>query len=151
MATVDPKGLEGRDAKGRFAAGNKWAGMKGIFQTPEELRDAINEYFMEVVKPVNRQIKPTLNGLCFHLGFTTIQSLHDYENRKGPEYAYLVKRARLFILSCYEEKLYSKDWGGAAFALKNIGRGDWTDEVVQHQKVESVVANFGVDKKENAG
>lgn len=134
MATVDPKGMEGRSPNGRFTKGNKWSTMKGIFQTPAEMEAAITEYFTEVLKPFgrNREFRPTINGLCFHLGFSTRQTLHDYE-KKDDDYGHLVKRAKLYILSCYEEKLYSKDWGGAAFALKNIGKGEWTDEVIQQQ------------------
>ncbi len=146
MAYKDPEGGEGRLPNGRYAAGNKWGAMKGVFQTPEELRDAIQEYFVEIVKPINRQLRPTVNGLCYHLGFASRQSFHDYEKREG--YDYYCKRATLFILSCYEEKLHTRDWGGAAFALKNIEKGYWTDEVIQHQRVEEVKANFGVEKKD---
>ena len=144
-----PEGLTGREANGRFMKGNKWATLKGIFESEEQLLDAVTEYFTSVAR-VGIHLKPTVTGLCFHCGFSTIQSFYDYE--KAPEFSYTIKRARLFIQSCYEEKLYSRDWGGAAFALKNVGRaGDWTDEVVQHQKIETVKANFGVEKTDDAG
>jgi hypothetical protein len=78
--------------------------------------------------------------MCFHIGIS-LKVLYDYE-KKEP-YRYTVVQARTFIQSCYETNLYGFAWGGAAFALKNIGKGDWNDEVVQHQKVENVVANFG--------
>jgi hypothetical protein len=134
-----PEGLEGRDHLGRFAAGHKWAKLKGIFQSPEQMEEAISEYF-ESSKQKNGIYKPTLTGMCFHIGIS-LKVLYDYE-KKEP-YRYTVVQARTFIQSCYETNLYGFAWGGAAFALKNIGKGDWNDEVVQHQKVENVVANFG--------
>ena|SRR3990167_3626672 len=142
MEDKDPVGLEGRDHLGRFVAGNKWCKLKGIFQTTAELQSAIEEYF-EMSKQKNGVYKPTINGLCFHCGFDSRQSFYDYENR--PEFAYYVKRARLFIHSCYEANLYGFAWGGASFALKNLDK--WTDEVVQHQKIESVKADFGTGEK----
>ena len=125
-----PEGLEGRDHLGRFAAGNKWAKLKGIFQSVEELQEAIAEYF-ETTKLKNGAYKPTLTGLVFHCGFSSLQSFYDYE--KDDRYSYTIKRARLFTQSCYETNLYGFAWGGAAFALKNIGKGDWNDEVIQQQ------------------
>ena len=121
---------EGRDEKGRFAAGNKWASLKGKFQSEEQLQDAIAEYF-ESSKQKNGVYKPTLTGLVFHCGFASLQSFYDYE--KDDRYSYTIKRARLFIQSSYEQNLYGFQWGGSAFALKNIGKGDWTDEVIQQQ------------------
>ena len=135
-----PEGMEGRDALGRFAAGNKWAYLRGKFDSEEALQDAISEYF-EQSKQKNGIYKPTLTGMVFHCGFASLQSFYDLA--KDPRFSYTVTRARVFIQSCYETNLYGFAWGGAAFALKNIGKGDWNDEVVQHQKVENVVANFG--------
>lgn len=121
---------EGRDDLGRFTAGNKWAALKGVFQAPEQMQEAIGEYF-ERSKQKNGIYKPTLTGLCFHCGFASLQSFYDYEAREP--YSYTVKRARLFVQSCYEQNLYGFAWGGSAFALKNVGKGDWTEESIQHQ------------------
>lgn len=119
---------EGRDEKGRFVAGHKWAKLKGIFQSPEQMQEAIQEYF-ETTKQKNGVYKPTLTGMCFHIGIT-LKTMYDYEKREP--YCYTVTMARTFIQSCYETNLYGFAWGGAAFALKNIGKGDWNDEVIQN-------------------
>ena len=121
---------EGRDEKGRFAMGNKFAELKGKFQSDEQLREAIADYF-ESSKQKNGVYKPTLTGLVFHLGFQSLQSFYDYE--KDDRYSYTIKRSRLFVQSCYEANLYGFAWGGASFALKNIGKGEWQDEVIQQQ------------------
>jgi hypothetical protein len=141
MSKEDNEELEsGRDRLGRFTAGNKWASLRGFFQSPEQMQEAISEYF-EMSKQKNGVYKPTLTGMVYHIGLANLKSLYDYEAKEP--YSYTVKRARSFIQSCYESNLYGFAWGGAAFALKNIGKGDWTDEVTQHQIVTDVKANFG--------
>lgn len=130
----------GRDRMGRFTAGNRWASLRGFFQSPEQMQEAIAEYF-EMSKQKNGVYKPTLTGMVFHIGLANLKSLYDYEAKEP--YSYTVKRARSFIQSCYESNLYGFAWGGAAFALKNIGKGDWTDEVTQNQIVTNVTADFG--------
>lgn len=128
---------EGRDEKGRFAAGNKIAESNREYGTPEELR-AVAEEYIETTRQKNGAYKPTLTGLVYHLGFESLQSFYDYEKREP--FSYTVRRLRLFIQSCYEQQLYTFAWAGASFALRNIGKGDWQDEVVQqqHQTVTSV-------------
>lgn len=93
------------------------AGRPPFFDSPEELQKAIQEYI------TTTGIKSTITGLAYHLGFESRQSFYDYEERE--EYSYIIKRARLFIESCYEEKLSGNNCTGPLFALKNMG---WKDK-----------------------
>lgn len=111
------------------------AGRPPIFETPDDLENAINEYFQSGVKirkvvvgkPPNQQVVeipvPTITGLCYHIGFESRQSFYDYELKD--EFSYTVKRARLFIEVEYEEQLTTGNTVGAIFALKNFG---WKDQ-----------------------
>ena len=99
-----------------------------------ELQEKIKEYFekgvkvrkVQIGKPPNIQIveiqAPTITGLCIYLGFESRQSFYDYEEKD--EFAYTIKRARLFIENEYEEMLSTSNTTGAIFALKNFG---WVD------------------------
>lgn len=88
------------------------------YKTKEELEGKIEEYFAK-----NKE-HPTLTGLAYHLGFESRQSIYDYEERG--EFSYTIKRARLFIESHYELRLYHSSPTGAIFALKNFG---WKDSI----------------------
>jgi hypothetical protein len=126
----------GKDAVGRFVAGNKFSeglvnsGRPPMYETAEQLMRRAEEY-IETTKQKNGVYKPTITGLTFHLGFESLQSFYDYEKRA--EFSYTINRLRLFVKSCYEQQLYTFAWAGAFAALKNIGRGEWTDEVIQQQ------------------
>lgn len=126
-----------RDLMGRFAAGNKFAegldnsGRPPMYKTEKQFRERAEEYIEKTKQKSTGAYKPTLTGLVYHLGFESLQSFYDYE--KIPEFSYTVKRLRTFVQSCYEQQLYSFAWAGAAFALKNLGKDDWKDEVVQQQ------------------
>jgi hypothetical protein len=116
------------------------AGRPPIFETVEQLDEAIHEYFTDGVKKrkvvigkaPNQTIEeievPTITGLCYYIGFDSRQSFYDYENR--PEFSYTIKRARLFIEREYEEQLSVGNTTGAIFALKNMG---WKDKTEQEQ------------------
>jgi hypothetical protein len=111
------------------------AGRPPIFETVDDLDNAIHKYFNEGVKirkvvvgkAPNQQVieieVPTITGLCYYIGFESRQSFYDYELR--PEFSYTVKRARLFIEQEYEEQLITGNTVGAIFALKNMG---WKDK-----------------------
>jgi hypothetical protein len=113
------------------------AGRPPIFETVEQLDEAIHEYFTDGVKKrkvvigkaPNQTIEeievPTITGLCYYIGFDSRQSFYDYENR--PEFSYTIKRARLFIEREYEEQLSVGNTTGAIFALKNMGWKDKTE------------------------
>lgn len=111
-------------------------GVDGFFNTKEELEQAIDQYFQDGVKirkvEVGREGSkivveiptPTITGLCFYLGFASRQSFYDLEKKE--DFAYTIKRARLFIEQEYEEQLSYGNVTGAIFALKNMG---WTDKL----------------------
>lgn len=121
----------------RFAIGNN-GGRPMYYETPEEMYPKIMEYFEWVENENNG--KATLTGLVLYLGFDSRKSLFDYEEKK--EFSSLIKRARAAVENYYEEKLTSMTFGGAIFALKNMG---WVDKVEQDvkQTITNVQANFG--------
>jgi len=139
-----------RDLMGRFAAGNKFSeglensGRPPAYTSVDQFRNRAEEYIERTKVKSSGAYKPTLTGLVYHLGFESLQSFYDYEKR--PEFSYTVKRLRTFIQSCYEQQLYSFAWAGAAFALKNLGKEDWKDEVVQQQN-QTVTEVTIVEKK----
>ncbi len=93
------------------------AGRPAMYETPDEMQDAIDKYFIE-----NEII--TITGLALWLGFEDRQSLYDYE--KKPEFTCIIKRARLRVENSYEMRLItSQSPTGAIFALKNMG---WKDK-----------------------
>ncbi len=115
-------------------AKKKLGGRPPIFDTPEHLKEKIDEYFDKGMKkrtvligkaPNQTTIEievPTIAGLCYYLGFESRQSFYDYEKRDG--FSYTIKRARLSIEIEYEEQLQHGNTVGAIFALKNMG---WYD------------------------
>ncbi len=111
------------------------AGAPPFFKSPEELEEAIQLYLDTTTGP------KTITGLAYSLGFESRQSFYDYENR--PEFSYTVKRARLFIESGYELRLFENANAGAIFALKNFG---WSDKQEIDQKTEySGTVNHNID------
>lgn len=106
-------------------------GRPPVFTDPEAMWDKAVEYF-ETTKQTNGQYKPTIEGLTFHLGFGTRKSLMDY-GEKSDVFLNVVNRMKVFIKKCYEHQLYGFAWAGAQFALRNLGKEDWQDEVTQHQ------------------
>jgi hypothetical protein len=102
-----------------------------MYQTDEELRLAIEEYFSD---RENRDKPLTITGLAYALGFADRRSFYDYEN--NGEHSHTIKRARLFIESGYEERLHGTSPTGAIFALKNFG---WVDK---HEPISVTVDNF---------
>ena len=101
-----------------YGIGND-GGRPPLFETPEQLSDAIQAYFDKQIE--NKGII-TVSGLAYALGFTSRQSIYDYKERD--EFSYIIKRATLFVETCYEEKLSTPACTGSIFALKNMG---WRD------------------------
>lgn len=122
----------------RFAIGNN-GGRPQIYTEPESLYTKIMEYF-EWSESDNSS-KVTITGLCLFLGFESRKSLSDYEERQ--EFSTLIKRARMAVENYYEEKLISMSYGGAIFALKNMG---WKDEVTENQI--QTVTNVTITEKQ---
>lgn len=88
------------------------------YSTPEEMQLAIDAYFIGTEKP-------TICGLALHLGFTSRQSLLNYEGY-GPEFLDTIKTAKLLVEHSYERLLTDASMkpGSIVFALKNFG---WRD------------------------
>ena len=61
----------------------------------------------------------TITGLALHLGFHSREQFEQYES-KG-KFAANLKKGRLRIEAIYEKKLHQSMFGGAVFALKNLG------------------------------
>ena len=91
------------------------------YETAEELRLAVDEYFKDVKD--NPSMKPTITGLAYHLGFESRQSMYDYKERE--EFSYTIKRAVLYIESIHEANLFNSSSTGSIFWLKNR---DWKDK-----------------------
>lgn len=100
------------------------------YNNPEDMWNEAVEYFQSTMQK-NGKYQPTIEGLTFALGFSSRQSLINYAQR-DEVFLDVVNRAKTFIKSCYEKQLYGFAWAGAAFALKNIGKEDWKDEVTEH-------------------
>jgi hypothetical protein len=116
------------------------AGRPPVFETPEQMEAAIEDYFNPLVKNEAHtksgvmlsegpergpRAKVTITGLALHLGFCDRQSLYDYEDK--PEFSCIVKKARLRVEMSYEERLSESACTGAIFALKNMGWKDKTE------------------------
>lgn len=138
----------GRDEKGRFKKGNLFSvgntgGRPPVFKNQDEMFDKIAEYIEWENDQVSGEQKGkySLEGCALYLGFASVQSMYDNEKR-SPEFSYVINRFRLFLTKWNVDKLY---WGGstqgAIFWLKN--KSDYKDETIQHQKVEQVNADFG--------
>lgn len=119
-------------------------GRKAKWDSPEELENQIDQYFDECK---NEKEVPTVSGLAYHLG-TNRQTLLNYENNKDNgwlknsddvfkcEISEIIKIAKSYIESRYEQALFNKtSTTGAIFALKN-GFKDWKDkqEIVQTEE-----------------
>ena len=108
----------------------KLFGRPPLYNSAEEMEAVIVEYF-ESSKNNSGKYQPTIEGLTLHLGFNSRQSLHNYAEKE--DFLDVVNRAKMFIKSCYEKNLYGFAWAGAQFALRNIGKEDWKDEIVENQ------------------
>lgn len=114
-------------------------GRPRLFESPEKLQAAIDEYFsptvdiyvetkvglMQAAKKQELRSNPTITGLAYHLGFESRQSFYDYETIE--EFSYIIKRARLRVEIGYESRLAENNVAGAIFALKNMGWKDKTE------------------------
>ena len=106
------------------------------YKTVDELQAAIDQYFEDcrgrplldecgdprLDKHGNPIIvgahPPTVTGLAYALGFSSRQSLLNYQGRK--QFVDAVTRAKLYIESYTEERLFDRDGvNGAKFSLAN--------------------------------
>ena len=100
-------------------------GRPPMYENPSELGARFREYF----ERQEREKRPlTMAGLCLTAGFSSRQTLHNYEER--PEFMDVVKKARLRVEEYLSECLLSGAQGsavGAIFILKNIAPEYWKD------------------------
>jgi hypothetical protein len=108
----------------------KLFGRPPLYTSSIEMENIITEYFEES-KNASGKYQPTIEGLTLALGFATRQSLHDYAKKE--DFIDVLNKAKSFIKSCYEKQLYGFAWAGASFALRNIGKEDWKDEITENQ------------------
>lgn len=129
-------------------------GCPPMYKTPEEMQKVIDKYFEDCSgeyividgavavdkhgNPIKTKERPlTITGLALALGFTTRQSLLNYEGK--PEFVDTIKRAKSKIEQYAEERLYDKDGvNGAKFNLSNNFKG-WSEK----QQIESNVNTTG--------
>jgi hypothetical protein len=97
-----------------------------LFETPDKLARAINDYFQNT-----EQEEFTITGLCLAMG-TSKQVFCDYGEREG--YKDIVSHARLIVENSYELTLRRHGRTGDIFALKNFG---WADKQVIEQTSET--------------
>lgn len=131
--------MEGKDEKGRFTVGNLYClggyngGRPRLYTDPEVMYNKIAEYlnWEDDQKGKDGKGVYTLEGCALYLGFETVKSMYDYEQRE-PGFLYVINKFRLFLIHWNVQKLY---WGGtymgAQFWLRN--HGGYTDETIQHQ------------------
>lgn len=119
-----------------FALGNN-GGRPRKYDTSEEMEVKVNEYFNWCI---DSKTELTVTGLALYLGFSSKQSLYEYQENK--EFTDLIKKARTAVEMSYELDLRTFKFGGAVFALKNMG---WTDVTTQNvnQTITNVEASFG--------
>ena len=107
------------------------AGRPRKFDTPEEMQREITAYF-DVCK--SKDYLPTICGLALALGFTSRQSLLDYEGYSD-QFFDAIKRAKLQIEEGYERHLIKgRNAAGPIFALKNFNWKDHQDINLGGQK-----------------
>jgi hypothetical protein len=137
----------------KYALGNN-GGRPALFNSPEELQRAIDDYFdysgttkkLLTPKGVTEITTFTISGLVYHLGFEALQSFYDYEKRE--EFSYTIKRARLRIQMIYEENLQFSNPTGSIFALKNFG---WVDKTeIDHTVNVAQLPTINIRTKESA-
>lgn len=92
-------------------------GRPSKWQTPEEIKDIIDQYFIETPPE-----EITLTGLCIALD-TNKQTLANYQEKE--EFKQLLDMAKLKIENAYEKSLRKYGRSGDIFALKNFG---WSDK-----------------------
>ena len=115
-------------------------GRPAFFDTPEKLKNRINEYFESCFKYDARAkkyevvIKPTVGGLQLFLGFADRHSFTDYMNRND-EFSHIIKRARASIGEWYELNLLDRNTAvGAKFALSAMFGFKEVSEIIETKK-----------------
>ncbi|MFP4661956.1 MAG: terminase small subunit [Halanaerobiales bacterium] len=88
--------------------------------TPEELSNAIDEYWKDRINPDNKINFVSIVDLCNYLEIDR-QTFYNYKNK--PSYSTAIKKAESRIISIWEQQLMlpGRNTTGAIFYLKNYG------------------------------
>lgn len=115
-------------------------GRPRIIESPEEMNRLVDEF---VEKCGKEKIPVTLTGCILHLGLSSRESLHLYEERQ--EFIDSVKRLKMIVENVYEMNLHGTTSTGSIFALKNMG---WKDkqEVEQSGDLNINILRFSDEK-----
>lgn len=113
-----------------YALGNN-GGAPKKFATPEAFDAKAKEYFDWCIE---NKHEISINGLALFMGFYDKKGLKNYIDYD--EFLPYIKRALTTVELSYELDLRTFKFGGAVFALKNMG---WTD--VTHQEVTQTINN----------
>jgi hypothetical protein len=97
-------------------------GRPPIVETPEQFGELADAYFAQCDAD---KVRPTVNGLCLAMGFSSRQTLLNYEDREG--FLDVVKKARMRLENAWEQALSAPQVAGAIFWLKNQGWKDTQD------------------------
>lgn len=133
-------------------------GRPPVFTSVEEMQEKIDAYFKECEgkpltddegnaittksgMPIIVGERPlTITGLALALGFSTRQSLLNYEEK--PEFLDTIKKAKSRVEQYAEERLFDKDGAnGAKFSLSNNFKG-WAEKQQIQADVNSVSINI---------
>ncbi|MBC7399750.1 MAG: hypothetical protein H7289_07370 [Mucilaginibacter sp.] len=113
-----------------------------FFKKKEPLVKLIESYFTSVddIPPGKKPEPPTLAGLALHLGFNSKEDLDIYEQRG--RFKFVIKQARLRVMTYYESRLYAPNPTGAMFALKNMGWDINAKTDTNPQSIQSIKVNL---------
>lgn len=120
-------------------------GRPRIWDNPEEMNEAIAEYFESCLPQplINKKTdepyldkygkvimvdgdKLTITGLALALGFNSRQSIYDAIKRND-EFSYIIKNALTIVENGYEKLVQGNSPTGAIFVLKNMKWKDKTE------------------------
>jgi hypothetical protein len=100
-------------------------GRPRLYNDPEELSTACEEYFLKCIADA---LRPTVTGLALWLGFADKTTLYEYRDRE--EFSYSIKTSLTMIENALEQKLENNAVAGIIFALKNMGWKDKTEQEI---------------------
>lgn len=128
------------------------AGRPPAYETPEQMQEVIEAYFAmcDEGKPYKRVVKGavveltepipyTMSGLALALGFTSRQTLLNYEGK--PAFVDVIKRARTKVLEGCELALMRGDRNptGPLFLAKNAGRDSLVDKTEHQSTIDNTI------------
>jgi len=141
----------------------KRCGAPPFYATADELEDAVLQYLedcrpkpitytnadgLEIVatdkngRAVFQENPPTIHGLAYSLGYESRQSMYDIEKR-GEDFSYVIKRARLFMAAYHERNLSTRDkCVGDIFWFKALG------DVTENQDGDTGAANEALIRRQ---